>query len=119
MGAEEVAELLHRKLADHLRSCKASRLVVATHTLGFHEQVHRRPHPGWQFVNAFMGSYRLGELIRSDSRVELAIAGHTHLGSDLQFGRLRAMVSPLGYRKEWNGADVATAVAKAMQVVSL
>ena len=119
MEAEEVAARLRRRLATHLRECPAPRLVVATHTLAFSEQIHRRDHPGWRFVNAFMGSYAMGSLILADPRVELAIAGHTHLGSDLRLGRLRAMVSPLGYRREWQGLTPAEAVERAMKVVEI
>lgn len=119
MEAEEVAERLRRKMEEQLRRCGAERLVVATHTLPFAEQVHRRDHPGWRFINAFMGSYAMGQTILADPRVKLAIAGHTHLGSDLQFGGMRAMVSPLGYRREWQGMETEDAVKRSMKLVEI
>jgi hypothetical protein len=66
-----------------------------------------------------MGSLRMGELLARDPRIELAIAGHTHIHSDQRIGKLRALVSPLGYAKEWRAPDVAGAVEKALAVVDL
>lgn len=119
MSMEEVAGALRARLSTHLAQLNAQRIVVATHTLPFAGQIHRKNHPGWRFANAFMGSLPLGELIRSDPRVVLAIAGHTHMGSDLRLGRLRAMVSPLGYRREWHGVTPHEAVAHALAVVEI
>lgn len=119
MSMEEVAGILRERLAAHLTQLTTRRVVVVTHTLPFAEQIHRKEHPGWRFVNAFMGSLPLGELIRSDARVVLAVAGHTHLPSDLRIGRLRAVVTPLGYSKEWRGSTPEAAVASALKVVEL
>lgn len=119
LQSEVVAERLRDRLQAHLDSLSCSRVVVATHMLAFERQVHRKDRPGWRFVNAFMGSLRMGELLARDPRIELAIAGHTHIHSDQRIGRLRALVSPLGYAKEWRAPDVAGAVEKALAVVDL
>ena len=114
-----VAGLLRARLAQHLAGMTTRRIVAATHMLAFSEQIHRKPHPGWSFVNAFMGSDALGELLRADPRVALHIAGHTHLPSDVRIGRLRAVVSPLGYKGEWAGATVEQAVRRAVTLIEL
>lgn len=119
MAMEEVAAILRERLAAHMAQLTTRRVVVVTHTLPFTEQIHRKEHPGWRFVNAFMGSLPLGELIRSDPRVVLAVAGHTHLASDVRIGRLRAVVTPLGYSKEWRGSTPEAAVAAAVKVIDL
>lgn len=119
LPCEVIAGRLLDRFSDHLDALDASRVVVATHMLGWDRQIHRKDRPGWRFVNAFMGSLRLGERIARDPRVELAIAGHTHLHSDLRIGRLRALVSPLGYAKEWRAPDVAGAVERSVAVVDL
>jgi hypothetical protein len=51
--------------------------------------------------------------------VVLAVAGHTHLASDVRIGRLRAVVTPLGYSKEWRGSTPEAAVAAAVKVIDL
>ena len=63
--------------------------------------------------------FRSGDVIRADQRVVLALAGHTHLRSDLRIGRFRALVTPLGYRKEWAGSTPEAAVAAALKVVEV
>lgn len=120
MLAEDVSDALRERLRGHLDALDAPRLVVATHTLAFREQVFMKQHPGWRFANAFMGSLRLGELVRADRRVALAIAGHTHIPSDHRLSStLRAVVSPLGYKREWRADNVRDAVARAVTVVDL
>ncbi|MFZ5481495.1 MAG: metallophosphoesterase family protein [Myxococcota bacterium] len=116
---EVVSERLRARLADQLAALRTDRIVAVTHVLPFEAQVHRASRPVWRFLNAFMGSVALGEVLRADPRVVLAIAGHTHLGSDLRFGGLRAVVSPLGYRREWRGASAEEAVERAVKVVEL
>lgn len=119
LPAEAVAARLRQRLDAHLQALDAPQVVVATHMLLFEGQIHRKEHPGWRFVNAFMGSYPLGERILGDPRVVLTVSGHTHLHSDLRVGRLRALVSPLGYRREWLGRSEREAVARSLAVVDL
>lgn len=124
MVEREVADRLRARLAAHLDALDTARVVAVTHTLPFVAQVARGASPAWRFVNAFMGSTALGELLLADPRIELAIAGHTHLGSDLWIDRpdgslLHAMVSPLGYTREWRGTSAEEAVARAIRVVDL
>lgn len=119
LDCKEVAARLRGRLAEHLASLSSRRIVAATHMLAFAEQIHRKPHPGWSFVNAFMGSYALGDLLRSDPRVAFHVAGHTHLPSDVRVGRIRAVVSPLGYKGEWAGATVEQAVRRAVTVLEV
>ena len=119
MPMEEVARVLRERFAAHLASLTTRRIVSVTHTLPFMEQIHRKEHPGWRFVNAFMGSLPLGDVIKANPRVVLSISGHTHLHSDLRFGRMRAVVTPLGYKKEWHGATPEAAVEKSLKVVEV
>lgn len=116
---EEVARDMRERLRDHLRALRTSRIVAVTHTLPFAEQIVRKPFDGWRFANAFMGSLPLGDVLRNDHRIVLAISGHTHHGSDLRFGRLRAVVSPLGYPREWKAPAPEDAVRHAVRVIEL
>ena len=113
-----VAAVLRGRLAAQLASVTASRIVGVTHMVPFAEQLQQKDHPGWRFCQAFIGHRGLGEVLRSDPRVELAIAGHTHRRSDLRIGGLRALCTQLGYRREWNVSDAA-AVAAAVTLVEL
>lgn len=119
MPDEDVAARLRERLRVQLASLATPRVVAVTHMLPFPEQVVRRPSPTWRFCNAYMGQLALGDLLRADPRVVLAIAGHTHAPSDLRLGALRAVVSPLGYRSEWGGMTDREAVAAAMALVEI
>lgn len=119
LSSEVIAERLRDRLSAHLKGLSTSRVVAVTHMLAWDRQVARRDRAGWSFVNAFMGSLRMGELLQADPRIELAIAGHTHIPSDHRIGRIRALVSPLGYAREWRAPDAVGAVEKALAVVDL
>jgi predicted MPP superfamily phosphohydrolase len=116
---EEVAGILLNRLDQQFKEIQAAKLVAITHVLAFAGQIHTKDHPGWKFVNAFIGSLALGERIRKDPRVVLAIAGHTHLHSDLRIGHFRALVTPLGYKREWLGASPEAAVARSLKLVEV
>lgn len=118
MPVEAVADRLLGRLQAALR-IDAERIVAVTHVLPFRAQAWRAREPVWRFVNAFMGCSRLGELLAADPRVELVISGHTHIPSDREIGGLRALVTPLGYRREWRGLDAVGAVERSVQLVEL
>lgn len=119
LGPAAVAAVLRERLRAQLAAAATDRIVAVTHMLPFDAQLHHKESPGWRFCQAFIGHRGLGDVIRADPRVELAIAGHTHHGSDLHFGNLHAVVSPLGYRGEWLGRPVREAVERAVCVVDL
>ncbi len=119
MTERQVAERLRARFAAHLASLDTDVIVAVTHMLPFAEQVHRKSHPGWRFANAFMGQLALGEVIRADPRVRVAIAGHTHLPSENASGPLHTLVTPLGYHTEWGGRTAVEAVERAVRVIEL
>ena len=55
-------------------------VVVVTHHIPFHELLVRKSDPVWRFGNAFMGSPRLGAVIRRHPRVTHVFCGHSHAG---------------------------------------
>ncbi len=111
---EAVAALLRERLRAQLASCTASRIVAVTHMVAFPEQLHKKAHAGWRFAQAFIGHLGLGEVIAADSRVRLAVCGHTHIPSDFTRDGLRALCTPLGYHQEWHGRPAAEAVSRAV-----
>jgi predicted phosphodiesterase len=116
---ETVAATLRGRLREQLAACSSERIVAVTHMVAFREQLHHKAHPGWRFAQAFIGHLGLGAVIEADPRVLVAIAGHTHIPSDFQRGRLRVLCSPLGYQREWQGRPAADAVSRAVALVAL
>ena len=101
-------------------------IVVVTHHLPFAELCTVRQSVPWDFLNGFMGSQRLGALIAADPRVRLTVSGHTHFGKDVTIARaagepIRAIVSPLGYPREYEhmGLTLAERVAQRVTIVEL
>ncbi len=58
------------------KQCDA--IVAVTHHLPFEELVKRTYDVEFDFCNAFTGSYRLGEEMRKNEKVTVAICGHSH-----------------------------------------
>ena len=101
-------------------------IVAVTHHLPFAELCTVRQSVPWDFLNGFMGSGRLGALLAADPRVRLTVSGHTHFGKDVTIARehadpIRAIVSPLGYPREYKhvGLSLPERVAQRVTVVDL
>jgi hypothetical protein len=109
MSDAEVARRMEADLEADLAVVEARpdirAVVVATHHLAFEEAVLRSETLPWEFFNAFMGSVRLGEVIRGGRRVTHAVYGHTHRGRAFSFPGLSVHGTPLGYPRERAGVD--------------
>jgi calcineurin-like phosphoesterase family protein len=103
-----LTELMSTRLRENLAEAPRDRPVwVVTHMLPFAELVARRPLP-WGFVNGFLGSAALGDVIVAAAEagvpVARAISGHTHFRRETMVaagGRtFLAETSPIGYPRE-------------------
>jgi len=66
-------------LEQDLQSIGPARKVIAvTHHLPFQEGVPIQDDPVYAYTSAFLGSARLGDVIRGNPRVSTVIHGHTH-----------------------------------------
>jgi predicted phosphohydrolase len=90
---EERLDALRRSLA----SVSANRVVAAVHHVPLAELLPPRHKGTFDFVRAYLGSPRLGELLLSDPRVTHVLCGHSHFGVDTQIGSVRAINVGSGY----------------------
>ncbi len=74
------------------------RVLVATHHVPFHELMPPPSAPQWDFAKAFLGSPRIGELVRRYPNVRTVLAGHTHMPGEAQVDGIRAIEIGGGYR---------------------
>jgi len=90
---EEFLELCLKKIRDDLEkvSKKAEKIVVATHHLPFPELVEKPDTIERAFGNAFMGSRRMGEVIREFPRVKMVICGHSHREQRIRVGNIEVL----------------------------
>lgn len=74
------------------------RVLVATHHVPFAGLMPPPSAPQWDFAKAFLGSPRIGELIRRYPNVQTVLAGHTHMPAEARVGGIRAIEIGGGYR---------------------
>ena len=79
--------------------------VVVTHHLPFVGLVTSRGELPWDFINGFMGSERLGEVMLRAANVRAGVCGHTHFRKRVDVegkgGRFSVETSPIGYPREY------------------
>lgn len=101
LGRSDV-EFLHERLEQLRQSLRAAdsakRIIAAVHHLPFREMLPPHHNSTWDFVRAYLGSPKIGEVLASDPRVTDVLCGHAHLPSDQMIGRIRAINIGSGYR---------------------
>src|SRR5207302_1696053 len=94
------------RLRADLASVESGPIVVVTHHLPFLGLVLVRGRLPWDYLNGFMGSQALGEVILQKPGALHVISGHTHarrraLLRNEAGERVVASVSPIGYPREY------------------
>ena len=102
-----------------LKQRKTSKIVVVTHHLPFQDMVLYPNRLPFDFFSAYMGSKGLGRIILNEPSVKYAICGHSHIKSSLTLGNLRAMKSPLGYRREWKTSDMCKLIEDRLSCIEI
>lgn len=94
----EICEHMVQALQSQLQQADPQASIVAVvHVLPFPEIVQRNAFGPSGFHDAWLGSARLGDLLREDKRVRLVISGHLHRLADVQIStQLRAVANPIG-----------------------
>lgn len=114
----EVARAMERELAAQLEDLDGNpeieEVLVATHVLAFKEALGPSRGLPWDFFDAYMGSTRLGEIIRGSKKVRASVFGHTHRGSAFEIDQIRVHGTPLGYPRERKNVDPADLPAHAI-----
>jgi predicted phosphodiesterase len=95
-------QFLQERLDDLQRSLVmvegAGTVVAAVHCVPF-RQLLPPPHSAqWDFVKAYLGSDRIGQLLLSHGNVKHVYCGHSHLPRETTVGDLRAVNVGSGYR---------------------
>jgi len=95
-------ELIERLESDIARiENSVDTIVAVTHHAGFKEAViQKENNPEWNFTNAFMGSTRLGEMLRRHPKVKYHIYGHTHRKAQVEKEHLVSINPGSTYQKK-------------------
>jgi Icc-related predicted phosphoesterase len=98
---EAFLDELIQTMREQLESLRQVRQVIAAvHHVPFAELLP--PHRGaqWDFARAFLGSHRIGELIREFDNVRHVLCGHSHFGVEAQIDQIQAVNIGSGYRSK-------------------
>jgi predicted phosphohydrolase len=95
---------LEERLASLRRSLGAvpatSRIIAAVHHVPFHELLPPRHNATWDFARAYLGTDRIGDVLRADPRITHVFCGHSHSKADVRIDHLRAINIGSGYRQK-------------------
>ncbi|MGH7214603.1 MAG: metallophosphoesterase [Tepidisphaeraceae bacterium] len=101
---DETCQRLDRQLASLPRDVT---VVAATHHLPFAELLPPARRQQWDFAKAFLGSARIGDVLRRHPNVRHAFCGHSHFAAEAHVGETRAVNVGSGYRwKTFHTLDV-------------
>ena len=82
-------------------------VVAAMHHVPFRELLPPRHNAQWDFARAYLGSDRIGEMLRKYANVRTAFCGHSHQEAEALIGGVRAINVGSGYRvKKYRVVDV-------------
>jgi hypothetical protein len=97
-------ECLARLESHLLHAAHLPKAIVATHHLPFRELLPPSRLNQLEFAKAYLGSERIGELIRRYPNVARVYCGHSHVGVSARIGDLRA--TSIGSTYRWKTYDV-------------
>lgn len=92
---DELLDRLEKQL-DALRD--VPRIIAAVHHLPFHELLPPRHSAQWDFAKAYLGSGRIGELLRRYPNIRHVYCGHSHFPATATVGHIHAVNLGSGYR---------------------
>jgi hypothetical protein len=95
--SDECAARLDENLG---RVAASPEVVVATHHIPFRELLPPTRYNALEFVKAYMGSERLGEVIGRHPNVRRVFCGHSHFASRATVGGVEAVNLGSSYRSK-------------------
>jgi len=118
-SAAEMHRHFRDKLERQLAERTAGRLILVTHAVSHAAFTVQPPDRQWEYLNAFLGSPRYGELAVRHGAA-LAVCGHVHYRRRTVVEATRFVCSCLGYATEWaDPGDIAGEVERSLAVLDL
>lgn len=90
-------ELLQSLRAQLDRLKQVRQIVAAVHHLPFSQLLPPRRSIHWDFARAYLGSDRIGQLLKSDPRVTTVLCGHSHFPMQADIDHIHAINIGSGY----------------------
>jgi predicted phosphodiesterase len=94
---QQILDRLQRQL---VLLADKKQVIACVHHLPFRELLPPPHSAQWDFVKAFLGSERIGQLLLAFANVRHVFCGHSHLPMEASIGDLRAVNIGSGYRSK-------------------
>lgn len=114
----EVSRRLVQELEQTIRQNKGKKIVAVTHMIGIPELQVSLEKKDWDYFNAFLGAYALGQLYERE-QIYAAVMGHVHYRRQVLRGGVDYRCACLGYHTEWNSTDPALELEECMQCLEV
>lgn len=97
---DEMLGALRRQLERLSAMGDVKTILAATHHLPFRELLPPSHSAQWDFTKAYLGSEKIGALLRSFEKVRHAYCGHSHFPVEARIGQVHAVNVGSGYQKK-------------------
>jgi putative phosphoesterase len=115
--ALDMHAFFYARLNDQLARCAGKRVILVTHAVPIRPFTVQPPDATWNYLNAFLGSERYGELALSHS-VPYAVCGHVHYRREQVIQGTHFICQCLNYASQWEGnADPLVEVRRAFKTI--
>lgn len=115
---DEVCRRLVQELEQTIRQNKEKKIVAVTHMIGIPEFQVSLEKKDWDYFNAFLGTYALGQLYERE-QIYAAVMGHVHHRQQVLKGGVDYRCACLGYHTEWKSTDPALEMEESMQCLEV
>ena len=95
-----LAELLDQLESQLTALRSVERVVVGVHHVPFAELLPPRHGEQWDFARAYLGSPRIGELLKRFENVRHVLCGHSHFGVETRIDHMHTINLGGGYRQK-------------------
>lgn len=95
-----LAELLDQLESQLTELREAERIVVGVHHVPFADLLPPRHGEQWDFARAYLGSPKIGELLKRFDNVRHVLCGHSHYGVEARIDHIDTVNLGSGYRQK-------------------
>jgi putative phosphoesterase len=115
----DVHRFFLEKLDSQLTQHAGRNIILVTHVVPIRDFTVQPPDAAWNYLNAFLGSSRYGELALAHG-VGISISGHVHYRRQKTVGKTTFICNCLNYASEWRGnSDPALEIRRAFRAIAL
>jgi putative phosphoesterase len=118
-STREMHDYFLSKLEAQLARNAGRKIILVTHAVPIRAFTVQPPDAAWNYLNAFLGSSRYGELALAHDAA-YSICGHVHYRREAAVGGTTFICNCLNYAREWQGnADPLIEIRRAFKTIDI